>query len=62
MIVHVPEAALPALFSPNLMRTLINQSKKEDRFLHSAALAALQSVQSASIRTASLCRSYIEKW
>jgi DNA polymerase phi len=46
MIVHVPEAALPALFSPNLMRTLINQSKKEDRFLHSAALAALQSVQS----------------
>jgi DNA polymerase phi len=45
MIIHVPEAALPALFSPNLMRTLINQSKKEDRFLHSAALAALQSVQ-----------------
>jgi DNA polymerase phi len=27
------------------MRTLINQSKKEDRFLHSAALAALNSVQ-----------------
>jgi len=27
------------------MRTLINQSKKEDRFLHSAALAALSSVQ-----------------
>jgi DNA polymerase phi len=46
MIVHVPESALPALFSPNLMRTLINQSKKDDRFLHSAALAALQLVQS----------------
>lgn len=45
MIIHVPETALSALFSPNLMRTLINQSKKEDRFLHSAALAALQSVQ-----------------
>jgi DNA polymerase phi len=45
MMVHVPETALPALFSPNLMRTLINQSKKDDRFLHSAALAALQSVQ-----------------
>jgi DNA polymerase phi len=45
MIMHVPEIALPALFSPNLMRTLINQSKKDDRFLHSAALAALQSVQ-----------------
>lgn len=27
------------------MRTLINQSKKEDRFLHSAALAALSSIQ-----------------
>lgn len=36
---------MSALFSPNLMRTLINQSKKEDRFLHSAALAALSSVQ-----------------
>jgi DNA polymerase phi len=45
MIIQVPETALPALFSPNLMRTLINQSKKEDRFLHSAALTALQSVQ-----------------
>jgi DNA polymerase phi len=45
MIVHVPETALSALFSPNLMRTLINQSKKDDRFLHSAALAALLSVQ-----------------
>jgi DNA polymerase phi len=45
MIIHVPETALSALFSPNLMRTLINQSKKEDRFLHSAALAALLSVQ-----------------
>jgi DNA polymerase phi len=45
MIGHVSEAELSALFSPNLMRTLINQSKKEDRFLHSAALAALHSIQ-----------------
>ncbi|KAH4993177.1 hypothetical protein HBI42_097950 [Parastagonospora nodorum] len=45
MIIQVPESALPSLFSPNLMRTLINQSKKEDRFLHSAALAALNSIQ-----------------
>jgi DNA polymerase phi len=45
MLSHVSEDSLPALFSPNLMRTLINQSKKEDRFLHSAALAALNSVQ-----------------
>jgi len=45
MITRVPESAIPALFSPNLMRTLINQTKKEDRFLHSAAVAALRAVQ-----------------
>jgi DNA polymerase phi len=45
MITHAPERAVSALFSPNLLRTLINQTKKEDRFLHSAALAALSSVQ-----------------
>lgn len=45
MIVRVPDAVLPALFSPNLMRTLINQSKQEDRYLHSAAVAALKSIQ-----------------
>ncbi|CAA9957360.1 dna polymerase protein [Pyrenophora teres f. maculata] len=45
MITRVPDRTVSALFSPNLMRTLINQSKKEDRFLHSAALAALSSVQ-----------------
>jgi DNA polymerase phi len=51
MIMHVPENVLSILFSPNLMRTLINQSKKEDRFLHSAALAALNSI-AAKIRQA----------
>lgn len=44
MIAQVSEDALSALYSPNLMRTLINQSKKEDRFLHSAALTALTSI------------------
>ncbi|XPS98905.1 DNA-directed DNA polymerase [Ascochyta lentis] len=46
MITRVPAWAVSALFSPNLMRTVINQSKKDDRFLHTAALAALKSVQS----------------
>ncbi|KAH7081608.1 DNA polymerase phi-domain-containing protein [Paraphoma chrysanthemicola] len=41
----VPEDIVAALLSPNILRTLINQSKKEDRFLHSAALAALNSIQ-----------------
>ncbi|KAF1848401.1 uncharacterized protein K460DRAFT_334436 [Cucurbitaria berberidis CBS 394.84] len=45
MITQVPKWAVPALFSPNLMRTIINQSKKEDRFLHTAALASLKAVQ-----------------
>ncbi|KAH7410293.1 DNA polymerase phi-domain-containing protein [Phaeosphaeria sp. MPI-PUGE-AT-0046c] len=45
MVRQVSEIDLPALFGPNLMRTLINQSKKEDRFLHSAALNALHSIQ-----------------
>jgi DNA polymerase phi len=45
MIFRIPESVLSALFSPNLMRTLINQSKKEDRYLHSAAVAALKSIQ-----------------
>jgi DNA polymerase phi len=44
-IIPLPDLNLSAVFSPNLMRTLINQSKKEDRFLHSAALAALNSIQ-----------------
>ncbi|KAL6710541.1 ubiquitin C-terminal hydrolase Ubp14 [Coniothyrium glycines] len=45
MVSHVPEWSISALLSPNLLRTLINQSKKDDRFLHSAALAALAALQ-----------------
>jgi hypothetical protein len=41
----VPDWALPALFSQNFMRSLINQSKKDVRFLHAAALAALEAIQ-----------------
>jgi DNA polymerase phi len=45
LIADISKRAIPALFSPNLMRTLINQSRKDDRFLHAAALAALKAVQ-----------------
>ncbi|KAH7119041.1 DNA polymerase phi-domain-containing protein [Dendryphion nanum] len=41
----VPDSAISALFSPNLMRSLINQSKEEERYLHAAAIAALKAVQ-----------------
>ncbi|KAF2747190.1 hypothetical protein M011DRAFT_477634 [Sporormia fimetaria CBS 119925] len=45
LIRGAPEQTIPALFSPNLMRCLINQSKKDVRFLHAAALASLNAVQ-----------------
>lgn len=54
MVARVPDWAVAALFSPNLMRTLINQSKKDDRFLHSAALAALSAVQARTQQESSL--------
>ncbi|CAI6335213.1 unnamed protein product [Periconia digitata] len=41
---QAPEWALPALFSPNLMRTLLNQTKMENRLLHAAALSAWKSL------------------
>lgn len=45
MIKQAPDWAVPTLLSPNLTRTLINQSKNQARFLHVAALAALKAVQ-----------------
>ncbi|KAF2195428.1 hypothetical protein K469DRAFT_681743 [Zopfia rhizophila CBS 207.26] len=36
---------IPALFTPNFVRSFINQSKKEDRFLHAAALASLKAIR-----------------
>jgi DNA polymerase phi len=44
MVKEVPDWAIPALFSPNLMRTLCNQTKKDDRLLHAAALSAWKSL------------------
>ena len=45
MVGTAPEWALPALFSHHLLRSLINQSKKDDRFLHAAAIASLKQIQ-----------------
>ncbi|KAF1979838.1 hypothetical protein BU23DRAFT_523395 [Bimuria novae-zelandiae CBS 107.79] len=44
LIGQVPEWTFPALFSPNFMRTLRNQTIKEDRFLHAAALNAWKAI------------------
>lgn len=44
MIKAAPDTALPALFSPNLVRSLVNQSKKDDRFLHAASVLALNAM------------------
>ena len=42
---QAPEWAVSVLLSPNLTRTLINQSKDQARFLHTAAISALKAVQ-----------------
>lgn len=44
MISQVPEWSFPALFSPNFMRTFRNQTSKDDRYLHAAALNAWKSI------------------
>ncbi|KAF2115511.1 DNA polymerase phi-domain-containing protein [Lophiotrema nucula] len=45
LVTTIPTWAIPFLFSPNLMRTLTNQSKKDDRFLHAAALASMKAIE-----------------
>lgn len=39
------KSAVKDLFSRNLMKCLINQASKEDRYLHRAALKSLKSVE-----------------
>lgn len=43
-ITQAPDWAVVALFSPNLMRTLLNQTKKDNRLLHAAALSAWKAI------------------
>ncbi|KAF2808043.1 uncharacterized protein BDZ99DRAFT_536019 [Mytilinidion resinicola] len=45
MLLTAPEWVLPSLFSPNLMRSLINHRSKEDRFLHNATMSPLKAMQ-----------------
>lgn len=44
LIATAPAWSLRSLFSPNLMRSWRNQTKKDDRFLHSAAQSALRAI------------------
>jgi DNA polymerase phi len=46
LVTTAPRWTTPHLFSPNFTRSLINQSKDGDRFLHAAALAALKAIKS----------------
>lgn len=50
MISTAPAWALPSIFSPNLVRSLINQRKGSDRYLHQATLAPLKEMQSRVTR------------
>ena len=45
MILSAPGWIVPALFSPNLTRSLINQSKDGERFLHAAAVHSLKAIK-----------------
>jgi hypothetical protein len=46
LVTNAPRWTISFLFSPNLTRSLINQSKDGDRFLHAAALSALKAIKS----------------
>ena len=45
MLSSAPTWALPAIFSPNLMRCLINQRNDAERYLHNAAKAPLDEIR-----------------
>ncbi|OCL14037.1 hypothetical protein AOQ84DRAFT_429109 [Glonium stellatum] len=44
MVATAPQWAIPALFSPNLIRSLINHRTSAERFLHNATLAPLKEI------------------
>ncbi|KAJ8130131.1 hypothetical protein O1611_g3500 [Lasiodiplodia mahajangana] len=46
-LVSVDKSLVKELFTRNLMKCLINQAAKEDRYLHRAALKTLQSIEKA---------------
>ena len=51
MISQVPEWSFSALFSPNFMRTFRNQTSKDDRYLHAAALTAWKAISRRAQQT-----------
>lgn len=51
MIGQVPEWSFSALFSPNFMRTFRNQTSKDDRYLHAAALNAWKAISRRAQQT-----------
>jgi DNA polymerase phi len=59
-------AMIKDLFSRNLMKCLINQASKEDRYLHRAALKSLKAVEAAAEAEADLLvpiiQELIGKW
>ncbi|KAF2635788.1 hypothetical protein P280DRAFT_522720 [Massarina eburnea CBS 473.64] len=59
MVGQVPDWAISALFSPNLMRTLLNQTKKESRLLHAAALSAWKALPSRAQQSPSSAYSLV---
>ncbi|KAF2495104.1 hypothetical protein BU16DRAFT_486325 [Lophium mytilinum] len=59
MLSTAPELVLPTLFSPNLMRSLINHRSKENRFLHNATMSPLKAMQTRVEAEPGLAASFV---
>ncbi|KAH7058790.1 DNA polymerase phi-domain-containing protein [Macrophomina phaseolina] len=60
MLGNAPKWALPSIFSPNLMRCLINQRNDSERFLHNAAKAPLDEMRTRSKKEPETAAPFLE--
>lgn len=61
MIATVPAAMVPAIFSPNLMRCLINHRSSEERGLHDAAVEPLKRIRARIQQDPELASVFLEQ-
>ncbi|KAE9972881.1 hypothetical protein BLS_003830 [Venturia inaequalis] len=61
MIATVPAAMIPAIFSPNLMRCLINHRASEERGLHDAAVEPLKRIRARIQKEPELASVFLEQ-
>ncbi|QDS71801.1 hypothetical protein FKW77_009483 [Venturia effusa] len=61
MIATMPAAMIPAIFSPNLMRCLINHRASEERGLHDAAVEPLKRIRTRIQKEPELASIFLEQ-